>query len=101
MVARGVFSLPWLPVSVASPWLRLCIHSMLPRESRETTLCNVIYTLDNVYTYRFSRRFLSAEPLIFLTDFNVMCEQRHRNEFKPFLNGEKTGSCKPALKSKH
>ena len=36
--------------------------------------------------------FLSAEPLIFLTYFNVMCEQYHRHSFNPFLNSEKNGA---------
>ena len=28
--------------------------------------------------------FLSAAPLIYLTYFNVMCEQHHSNSFNPF-----------------
>ena len=34
--------------------------------------------------------FLSVEPLIFLTYFDAMCEQRHNNAFNQFLTGEKT-----------
>ena len=53
MGTRGVLLLITMVTSVASPCIRLYVHYMLPHESRETTLCNVINMLHYVYTYRF------------------------------------------------
>ena len=44
----------------------------------------------------FQTVFISG-TLIFLTYFDVMCEQHHRNSFLPFLNAMKNVTCKPGL----
>ena len=45
--------------------------------------------------------FLSAAPLIYLTYFNVMCEQHHRNSFNHFkMMGKRATNltCEPGFK---